>query len=77
MLDEFDALLQYKAHQKPTRVLVSFLQRHHCDLLQSIMCSARATDIISSEKFAKKTKEYKDYLPSNNRVSTVLVNNKD
>jgi len=77
VLDEFDALLQYKAHREPTRALMSFLRRRHRDSLQSIMCSATATDMISSEEFAKKTKEYKDYLRSDDRVSTVLADDED
>lgn len=50
VLDEFDALLDYKPHREPTRALVSELKRRHGDKLQSILCSATATDLIGTSK---------------------------
>lgn len=48
VLDEFDALLQYKAHRDPTRALVESLKRKQRDELQCILCSATASDMIQS-----------------------------
>jgi ATP-dependent RNA helicase DeaD len=50
VLDEFDALLEYKPHQDPTRAIMHILKRRHGDALQSILCSATASDIIDSVK---------------------------
>ena len=46
VLDEFDALLEYKPHRDPTRAIMQALKRRHGDGLQSILCSATATDSI-------------------------------
>jgi len=75
VLDEFDALLQYKAHREPTKALFSFLRNRHRDSLQSIMCSATATDMMISGTVNKDV--YKDYLRGGDRVSTVLADEKD
>jgi superfamily II DNA/RNA helicase len=48
VLDEFDALLEYKAHSEPTRAIVNALKRRHGDALQSVLCSATALDIVDS-----------------------------
>lgn len=50
MLDEFDALLEYKAHRDPTRAIMQSLKRRHGDSLQSVLCSATATDVMDSSK---------------------------
>ena len=50
VLDEFDALLEYKPHREPTRAVMEALKRRHGDALQSVLCSATATDIIDSSK---------------------------
>mmetsp|Transcript_13864 Transcript_13864/g.28611 ORF Transcript_13864/g.28611 Transcript_13864/m.28611 type:complete len:537 (-) Transcript_13864:36-1646(-) len=50
VLDEFDALLEYKAHRDPTRAIMQSLKRRHGNSLQSILCSATATDIMDSSK---------------------------
>ena len=50
VLDEFDALLEYKPHRDPTRAIMDTLKRRHRDTLQSILCSATATDIMDSSK---------------------------
>ena len=50
MLDEFDALLQYKAHSEPTSAIIGAIQRQRRDSLQTILCSATASDLISDEK---------------------------
>ena len=48
VLDEFDALLEYKPHRDPTRAIMQTLKRRHGDALQSILCSATASDIMDS-----------------------------
>jgi superfamily II DNA/RNA helicase len=55
VLDEFDALLEYTPHQEPTSALISFLKRRHGDYIQSMLCSATASDMLESRKL-------KDYL---------------
>ena len=50
IMDEFDALLEYKPHRDPTRAIMETLKRRHRDGLQSILCSATASDIIDSSK---------------------------
>lgn len=50
VLDEFDALLQYKAHRDPTNGILYMLKRRHGDALQSIFCSATASDAMDSSK---------------------------
>jgi len=49
VLDEFDALLQYKPHQDPTNAIISKLKSRHGDSLQIVACSATAHDITSSK----------------------------
>ena len=51
VLDEFDALLEYKPHREPTAALVQKLQRN--PNLQTILCSATATDVLESPKFQR------------------------
>jgi superfamily II DNA/RNA helicase len=50
VLDEFDALLEYKPHRDPTRAVVETLKRRHGERLQSVLCSATATDVMNSDK---------------------------
>lgn len=50
VLDEFDALLEYKPHREPTRAILQALQRRHGAGLQSILCSATASDLMDSPK---------------------------
>ena len=50
MLDEFDALLEYKPHRDPTAAVVTTLKQRHRDALQAILCSATATDMLGSPK---------------------------
>lgn len=50
VMDEFDALLEYKPHRDPTRALMETLKRRHGDSLQSVLCSATATDVMNSAK---------------------------
>ena len=50
VLDEFDALLEYKPHREPTRAILQTLQRRHGESLQSILCSATASDLMDSPK---------------------------
>jgi superfamily II DNA/RNA helicase len=48
VMDEFDALLEYKPHRDPTRAIMQSLKRRHGDALQSVLCSATATDVMDS-----------------------------
>ncbi len=50
VLDEFDALLDYKAHRDPTQGLLEFLKRRHQQVLQCVFCSATAGDMLNSPK---------------------------
>jgi len=50
VLDEFDALLEYKAHREPTTALLDTLQRRYKNNIQSVWCSATASDVIDSAK---------------------------
>ena len=50
ILDEFDALLEYKPHRDPTKAILSSLKRRHGDSLQTILCSATASDMMGSKK---------------------------
>ena len=50
VLDEFDALLEYKPHRDPTAAITDMLKRRLGDSLQSILCSATASDILESSK---------------------------
>lgn len=50
VLDEFDALLEYKPHRDPTKAIISALKKRHGDSLQTILCSATASDMIGSKK---------------------------
>ncbi len=50
VFDEFDALLEYKPHRDPTAAIMSALKKRHRDSLQSILCSATATDMVGSAK---------------------------
>lgn len=52
VLDEFDALLEYKPHRDPTAAIMGALKRRHRDSLQSILCSATASDMIGSIKLS-------------------------
>lgn len=50
VLDEFDALLEYKPHRDPTNALIQKLKQQRGKDLQSILCSATASDVIGSGK---------------------------
>ncbi|KAL3931104.1 MAG: hypothetical protein SGBAC_011459 [Bacillariaceae sp.] len=50
VMDEFDALLEYKPHREPTRAIMNTLKMRHRDAMQSILCSATASDIMESSK---------------------------
>jgi superfamily II DNA/RNA helicase len=52
VFDEFDALLEYKPHRDPTAAIMSALKRRHRDSLQSILCSATASDMAGSTKLS-------------------------
>lgn len=49
VLDEFDALLQYEVHSAPTQAILLALKQRHRDRLQSVLCSATATDMMESD----------------------------
>lgn len=51
VLDEFDALLEYKPHRDPTNAIMETLKRGaRGDHLQTILCSATATDLLHRKK---------------------------
>jgi superfamily II DNA/RNA helicase len=50
VLDEFDALLEYKPHRDPTNAIIGTLKKRHGDSLQLILCSATASDMMGSKK---------------------------
>lgn len=50
VLDECDALLEYKAHRDPTTALVQRMKQNQGDALQSVLCSATASDLLGSSK---------------------------
>lgn len=52
VFDEFDALLEYKPHRDPTAAIMTALKRRHRDSLQSILCSATASDMTGSAKLS-------------------------
>lgn len=80
-MDEFDALLEYKPHRDPTKAILQTLQRRHGDALQSIMCSATASDLMNSPKvteylrpgFATAMADENDiFVTNNDQTSTTL-----
>jgi ATP-dependent RNA helicase DeaD len=50
VMDEVDALLEYKPHRDPTRAIMQTLRKRHGDALQAVLCSATATDVMDSAK---------------------------
>lgn len=50
VLDECDALLEYEPHREPTAAIMDVLKRRHRDSLQSVLCSATASDLLSTSK---------------------------
>jgi superfamily II DNA/RNA helicase len=46
VLDEFDALLSYTPHADPVNALIQYLKRKRKNEIQTIMCSATASDMI-------------------------------
>lgn len=57
VLDECDALLEYKAHRDPTTALVQRLKQNQGDGLQSVLCSATASDLLGSSKLQNYLRE--------------------
>jgi superfamily II DNA/RNA helicase len=53
VMDEFDALLEYKPHREPTEALLQLLQKRRRNDLQTIMCSATASDVLDSPKLTR------------------------
>lgn len=47
ILDEFDALLEYKPHREPTIATLDFIHRYTNRNVQTLLCSATASDIPS------------------------------
>jgi ATP-dependent RNA helicase DeaD len=78
VMDEFDALLEYKPHREPTQAIMETLKRRHKDALQSILCSATASDIIDSSKvreflrpgFAQVFADPDDFLVTDSKATT-------
>lgn len=52
VLDEFDALLEYKPHSEPTSAIMDTLKRRHGNFMQTVMCSATASDVLGSAKLS-------------------------
>jgi superfamily II DNA/RNA helicase len=50
VLDECDALLEYKPHREPTAAIMDVLKRRHRDSLQTVLCSATAGDLVATSK---------------------------
>jgi len=50
VLDEFDALLEYKPHRDPTQAMTEALRRQRRSELQAILCSATACDMLKEKK---------------------------
>lgn len=48
VLDEFDALLSYDSHKEPTMAIMQALDRQHGQNLQRVLCSATASDMMTS-----------------------------
>jgi superfamily II DNA/RNA helicase len=46
VLDEFDALLSYTPHSDPTQALMEFMKRNRGNDIQTVMCSATASDMM-------------------------------
>jgi len=61
VLDEFDALLEYKAHREPTQALLQLLKSRKPDL-QSILCSATASDMLLSGSSDSESVKLEGYL---------------
>jgi len=50
VLDECDALLQYRPHRDPTVSVMAMLKKRHKQSLQSVLCSATACDLLAAHK---------------------------
>ena len=50
VLDEFDALLEYKPHREPTMAILQTIQQRYKGNVQSVWCSATASDVLDSSK---------------------------
>jgi superfamily II DNA/RNA helicase len=48
VLDEFDALLEYKPHREPTTAILDTLQQRYGDRIQCVLCSATASDMLGA-----------------------------
>ncbi len=58
VLDEFDALLSYPPHSEPVRALMDVMKRHRGNDLQTIMCSATASDMMNQPKGPWRDEQY-------------------
>jgi len=58
VLDEFDALLQYDAHKEPTNAIIEAMDRQHGQSLQRVLCSATATDMMSTKSESTNVDDY-------------------
>ena len=50
VLDEFDALLSYPPHSDPVHALMEFMKRNRGNNVQTIMCSATASDMMMMQQ---------------------------
>ena len=71
VLDEFDALLEYTPHREPTHAIMESLQRRHGNYLQTILCSATASDLVDSPKLERFLKD--DFYTANTDEGDILV----
>jgi superfamily II DNA/RNA helicase len=71
VLDECDALLEYKAHRDPTAALVQRLKQNQGDALQSVLCSATASDLVGSSKLQNYLRD--DYATARADSNDVMV----
>ena len=76
VLDECDALIEYEPHRDPTFAFMDVVKRRHRDSLQSILCSATATDMLgknSLEGFLRSGYKHAESDESDNLITSGLT----
>jgi superfamily II DNA/RNA helicase len=58
VLDEFDALLEYKPHREPTTAILDTLQQRYGDRIQCVLCSATASDMLGAASSKNRVSKY-------------------
>ena len=74
VLDEFDALLSYTPHSDPVRALMDVMKRHRGNDLQTIMCSATASDMMMNPQRTKEAWRDDEYLRPGHVVAMADAN---